>query len=265
MNKIMMIVALVVPGGLIGGSALMDRFLDGIASIDVLPEEDPVPTTLLADYPGIVLFEGVENDADFVRLLEATATNLAYSATIVTNEDAELRLSTAMMLLGQYSLTNSLPVFEAIVTNGLAVDVVPDAAFYLGEANGIMSGPLRGWLENAWSTLPFERRAKAYAGVFRGLNSRISTSVETNRVVSIALTCLGRHVAWKESDCEVCYLWPAYATSSNRYVAAQLAREANPPCASSNYLARVIAGLEALPPGTMQMLSTNHLGQAWQE
>ena len=253
MNKIMMIVALVVPGGLIGGSTLMDRFLDGIASVDVLPEEDPVPTTLLADYPGIVLFEGVENDADFVRLLEGTATNLAYSATIVTNEDAELRLSTAMMLLGQYSLTNSLPVFEAIVTNGLAVDVVPEAAFYLGEANGIMSGPLRGWLANA------------YEGVFRGLNSRIATSVETNRVVSIALTCLGRHVAWKESDCEVCYLWPAYATSSNRYVAAQLAREANPPCASSNYLARVIAELEALPPGTMQMLSTNHLGQAWQE
>ena len=27
----------------------------------------------------------------------------------------------------------------------------------------------------------------------------------------------------------------------------------------------VIAGLEALPPGTMQLLSTNHLGQAWQE
>ena len=124
---------------------------------------------------------------------------------------------------------------------------------------------MRGWLENAWSTLPFERRANAYEGVFRGLNSRISTSVETNRVVSIALTCLGRHVAWKESDCEVCYLWSAYATSSNRYVAAQRARAADPPCVSSNYLARVIAELEALPPGTMQMLPTNHLGQAWQE
>ena len=265
MEKIMLMVALTMLACSIYGSPLMDRFLDGIASVDVLPEVDPVPTTLLADYPGIALFDGVESDADFVRLLEVTTTNLAYSATTVTNQDAELRLSTAMMLLGQYSLTNSLPVFAAVVTNGLAVDVVPEAAFYLGEANGIMSGPVRSWLEDEWPALAFERRANAYEGVFRGLNSRIASPVETNRVVSIALTCLGRHVAWKESDCEVCFLWPAYATSSNRYVAAQLAREANPPCASSNYLARVIAGLEALPPGTMQMLSTNHLGQAWQE
>ena len=253
MKKIMLMVALTMLACSIYGSPLMDRFLDGIASVDVLPEVDPVPTTLLADYPGIALFDGVESDADFVRLLEVTTTNLAYSATTVTNQDAELRLSTAMMLLGQYSLTNSLPVFAAVVTNGLAVDVVPEAAFYLGEANGIMSGPVRSWLEDEWPALAFERRA------------RIASPVETNRVVSIALTCLGRHVAWKESDCEVCFLWPAYATSSNRYVAAQLAREADPPCASSNYLARVIAGLEALPPGTMQMLSTNHLGQAWQE
>ena len=56
-----------------------------------------------------------------------------------------------------------------------------------------------------------------------------------------------------------------YARHEVCYVAAQLARQADPPCASSNYLARVIAELEALPPGTMQMLPTNHLGQAWQE
>ena len=56
-----------------------------------------------------------------------------------------------------------------------------------------------------------------------------------------------------------------YARHEVCYVAAQRARAADPPCVSSNYLARVIAGLEALPPGTMQMLPTNHLGQAWQE
>ena len=265
MLRIHISVLLIVCTWKIMAGAPLDRALDSLSDEDVLPLEDPVWTTITADYPGFAPLLNVSNDAAVLCCIREAVTNYARSATVTTNETEKMRLSCGMLLLERYDLTNSLSVFEEIVTNGLAVDVVPEAAFYLGEANGIMSGPVRGWLENAWSTLPFERRAKAYAGVFRGLNSRISTSVETNRVVSIALTCLGRHVAWKESDCEVCYLWPAYATSSNRYVAAQLARAADPPCASSNYLARVIAELEALPPGTMQMLPTNHLGQAWQE
>ena len=66
MKQILSMVALAMLACSIYSSPLMDRFLDGIASVDVLPEVDPVPTTLLADYPGIALFDGVENEAGSV-------------------------------------------------------------------------------------------------------------------------------------------------------------------------------------------------------
>ena len=104
-----------------------------------------------------------------------------------------------------------------------------------------------------------------YDGMFRGLNARYVKAGMTNKVLSVALGCLNEMGAWKQADFETRFLWPEYATSSNRYLAAQRALQIVPPPASSNYLNRVIAELEALPPGTMHLLSTNHLGTAWSE
>ncbi len=102
-------------------------------------------------------------------------------------------------------------------------------------------------------------------GMFMAFKETRTSHAVTNRIVSLGMKALPRGETFGWFDDRMCEWWPAYATSSNRYLAAQLARQADPPCVSSNYLNRVIAELEALPPGTMQMLSTNHLGQAWQE
>ena len=103
-------------------------------------------------------------------------------------------------------------------------------------------------------------------GIVRAFEINGGSGVETNRMALLGLSMLSSQIScWHLVDKDVCVWWPDYATSSNRYVAAQRALQTVPPPASSNYLNRVIAELEALPPGTMRMLSTNHLGQAWQE
>lgn len=244
---------------------LMDRFLDGVSSEDVLTEEEPVLTNLVNDYPGIVRFWGITNDVDFVPLLEAKVSSLANSGVTATNADERMRLSTAMLLLSEYNLTNSLPLFSMVVTNGTDESMVEEAAVYVGYGLGASPDLVRFLGSNGFVGMADSRVGAAQSGVFRGINYGKGDALATNRTISIALNCLKDSRTWRSGDCELTYVWPAYATSSNRYVAAQLALRADPLPASSNYLDRVIAELEALPPGTMQMLSTNHLGQAWQE
>ena len=263
-------VALTMIGCLIAAHAeyaedALDRFLDGIASEDVLPEQDYEPTTPIADYPGIVRCLGVTNDASFIRLIEDKVINLANEKSTVTNADARLRLSAAMLLLHDYSLTNSLPVFMAVVTNTTSESVVEEAAVNIGVGCGPSVELVRFLRADDCARMQDGLLAKAYAGVFRGLNCGNGDEVATNRTISIALRCLGDGRLWFPADVELTYIWGPYSVSSNRYLAALSVRDREHNASLVNYLNRVIAELEALPPGTMQLLPTNHLGTAWSE
>ena len=243
----------------------LDRAFDSIFNIDVLPEDDPVWTTITGDYPGFAPLLNVSGDAAVMGRVTEAASNYAFSASIATNRLDKARLSVAVLLMSRYDITNSAPLFASIVARGNCEEIVSEAAFSYAAGQGVSAPTMKNSLVEDWATLESGRRAKAYEGAFRGLNSIVGSSVDTNRVVFIAMKCIEKNIAWRQGDSELCYLWPDYATSSNRYVAAQRALQTIPPPASSNYLNRVIAELEALPPGTMRMLSTNHLGQAWQE
>ena len=80
----------------------------------------------------------------------------------------------------------------------------------------------------------------------------------TNRAVRFFLD-LADCGQWEtvRADAALCRLFPGYSTSSNRYVHVETRLPTATSQNMSNYLYQVESELLALPPGTMQMLSTN--------
>ena len=206
---------------------------------------------------------GVESNQLF-DILREYAVTVAATDGLITNRTEVLRLRRVLNILNDYDGFNSTDTFLRCATNCCDISV----AYSSFRQYALNAGVDRAMdvLNTGIQGVPQERTLCIQGGAASAFDDHGGSTTQTNRMISLEMrNVLQLQNRWSESDGYICRWWPAYATSSNRYVAAQLAREANPPCASSNYLARVIAELEALPPGTMQMLSTNHLGQAWQE
>ena len=233
---------------------LMDRFLDGIASEDVLSDEEPVYATIGVDYPGIRHHFAVSNDTVFLNLLRDRVVGSSADASTITNADEKLRLSVGMMLLYRYDLTNSLPSYANIVTNGVCVDMVSECAFYLGYGLGVSTNLLDFLKSDGFSMMEVCRVEEFYDGMFRGLNARYVKAGMTNKVLSVALGCLNEMGAWKQADFETRFLWPEYATSSNRYLAAQRALQIVPPPASSNRKISPTKRRLTVPPVAMRLV-----------
>ena len=181
-----------------------------------------------------------------------------------TNRLEVVRVRRALNMLKDYDGVNSAETFLQCATNCGNASVAYSAFRQYALSGGIDAAI--GVLAQESGVGSPETAVFVQGGASSAFDDIGGTSTQTNKMISLEM----RHILfcrrrWSESDGYVCRWWPDYATSSNRYVAAQRALQAIPPPASSNYLNRVIAELEALPPGTMRMLSTNHLGQAWQE
>lgn len=242
----------------------LSEFLIGMAADDISDENEFVPTTVENDC-SVYLAEHGMTASQLVASVSTLVREMTTDTAVSTNSFVYRVYSCGLAFLSDYAGTDASQIFAYTMTNCVAEEIVDLASYCYCKKNmevncgaGIYSSP------EFWN-IPTPRRARAVDGLCWALDSHGGSAAVTNRILGMTMRLLPKGESFGHFDRRLIAWWPAYATSSNRYVAAQLAREANPPCASSNYLARVIAGLEALPPGTMQMLSTNHLGQAWQE
>ena len=165
----------------------------------------------------------------------------------------------AVGAVGRHCGTNALPTLEYAFANSVGANA-------LDEALAIVR--LRGTGHDAFSCYRRLFDASNQPGKDRAGDLAIAVSkcvCETNQSAAVTNRAVGffLEAAWSSIGCEVvadqtlCELWGPYATSSNRYVniGAGIGRVANN--AVSGYLLEAKASLEALPPGTMQMLSTN--------
>ena len=238
---------------------------DTVASCDVPCEGCPTNSP----FAQLLLSASAELNLTGPQLLSelgSYSTNLATSVAAESDDDDNLRRFSAVLSVledtGREIIKEKYRDLIVNCSNSSVVGMVSCAFAKASEFDSHVWDLVRCQIPN----LTESNRVSALQGVFAAFDAIPLGLQMTNRIVSVALDSMSeRWGFWGPLDEEACRHWPAYATSSNRYVAAQLARAADPPCASSNYLNRVIAELEALPLGTMQMLSTNHLGQAWQE
>ena len=237
----------------------VSNLLHAVARLDVIPSGADLSVEALC---GPTIDELGGNTNLFFDLVRECCTNLC-GRLDVTNRNESVRCRVALNILRDYDAFGSKSTFAYCATNCQDTTLAFAAAFCYSEC---ASGAERHCLYRDIANMPLEIRAEISKGIFRAFSLNGGSGVETNQMALLGLKVISDHLpCWRQADKCISTWWPAYATSSNRYVAAQLARQADPPCASSNYLARVIAELEALPPGTMQMLPTNHLGQAWGE
>ena len=245
-------------------SERLSEFLIGMTSGDISDNEEFVPSTLENDCSAFLL----ESDITASQLVSSVAQlvrDMAVDSAIRTNYYKGRVFSCGLSFLGDYGSRESYDDLAYVITNCVSGGPVDLASYYYCRKNieencalGVYDTP-RFW------ALSRTQRDAAVNGLCWAFDARSSSSTVTNRVLALGMKLLPAGESFGHFDSRLTSWWPAYATSSNRYVSAQRALQADPPCASSNYLARVIAELEALPPGTMQMLSTNHLGQAWGE
>ena len=197
--------------------------------------------------------------------LMAVVTNVGVQASLATNENEFAYFSGAAWILDRYGNGRDyVQSLSYVMTNSPVSEVVLLSGYYYARAD--LGSCIRLCESGGLSGMPDGLRERAYAGVYNGFNSKESSETRTNEMICVAMSALPSvRMGWGQTDREICRWWPDYATSSNRYLAAQRALQIVPPPASSNYLNRVIAELEALPPGTMHLLPTNHLGTAWSE
>ena len=262
MKFVFLLIACSLPACVCQGSsncAPIRDLLRAVGRLDVIPSGADFSVETLC---GPTIDELGGNTNLFFDLVRAYCTNLC-GRIGVTNRDELAQCRAALNILRDYDAIRSKPTFVYCATNCQDVSLVFASALCYSEC---ASSTERHSLYREIADMPLEVRTEITRGIIRAFSLNGGSGVETNQMTLLGLNVISDQLScWRQTDKCISVWWPAYATSSNRYVAAQLAREANPPCVSSNYLARVIAGLEALPPGTMQMLSTNHLGQAWQE
>ena len=240
----------------------VEALVDALSHLDVLPAG--VTEVGLSEVIGHCAEElGCETN-QFVDAVRTYCTNICVRGNMSNRLD-RARFKGTLMLLDEFAQGDSLETFAFCVTN----NADPTLAGYsmLAYAKACDVDGALAFHERAGEALSAEIKKDAVCkGVLSAFVLNGGDVQATNAMVRFGLSALSsRSGCWGALDEHLCDWWPDYATSSNRYVAAQRALQTVPPPASSNYLNRVIAELEALPPGTMRMLSTNHLGQAWQE
>ena len=238
------------------------------ALVDAFSHFDLMPTGMsevhVSDVMGPCVDElGCETN-QFMSVLRSYCTNVCVRGDMASRTD-RARFKGALELLDAYSPEDSIETFAFCATNNGDAALVRFATLAYAKPCGV-DARIAFYDSPGVADLSDKLRDSVCKGIVSAFDLNGGDGVSTNKMACFAIRMLSAQIGcWGGLDESLCAWWPAYATSSNRYVAAQRALQADPPRASSNYLARVIAELEALPPGTMQMLSTNHLGQAWGE
>ena len=261
-KKTLLVLALIVVLPACAENDCVVRLLDALSHVDLLP--DGVRNASIADICGPAIDELGCGTNQFLEFVGSYCTNLCVTGDM-EDRATRTRFKEAIALLDDYAPASSASAFAFCATNCPVPSVIKYCSLAFAKSAGVDEAVALYGRDNV-SQLSQPLRVALCEGVSVAFEVTGGSSSSTNRMVLFGLNVLSeRNNYWGQMDETLCCWWPAYATSSNRYVAAQLARQADPPCASSNYLARVIAKLEALPTGTMQMLPTNHLGQAWGE
>ncbi len=170
----------------------------------------------------------------------------------------------AVEALARHCVTNALPALEYAFLNSVRQGVA-DEAFAIVDLSGTGHDAF-----GRYGRLLTEAAGSGSSKVGY-LSLAVSHSVcdkqcpvqVTNRVVRFFLDvasvgCGGEIVA----DKTLCAFWGGYASSSNRYCHVMSNLAACESQMKTNYLHSVKLQLESLPPGTMQMLSTNQFYNA---
>ena len=242
----------------------IEELLLALSSEDVSDEGEFVPTTVENDYSAFLAEKHMTGNQLLNRvgdIVKAAASNVSTA----TNHFKRRIVSCGLNFLNDYGGTNAYSVYTFVITNAVPEVAVDLASFYSCtkdvEANCASSVYQA---QDFWN-MSMSQRAPAVLGLTMAFDAKRPSQAVTNRMLAVGMKALPRGESFGQFDSRVVDWWPDYATSSNRYLAAQRALQVVPPPASSNYLNRVIAELEALPPGTMHLLPTNHLGTAWSE
>ena len=263
-NHWLFILAVLITLGLFGVEReQVERFLDGMG-LGVCVYRPGIDRLRFCDVAGDVLAEwGVESN-QFISALNEYALRISNEVGDGSNRQDVVRLRRVLNILNDYDGSNSSETFAFCATNSNDASVAYSAArqYSVNTAADSAISLLTASVHHVSSGM----LNYIQGGVSSAFDDLGGTVVQTNKLISLEMNYIAQNKKrWGESDGYICRWWPDYATSSNRYLAAQRALQVVPPPASSNYLNRVIAELEALPPGTMQLLPTNHLGTAWSE
>ena len=239
----------------------IDKLLLSLSHMDIVPPDANLSVEAIC---GSSIDEMSVTTNRFFDVVREYCTNLC-SRAAATNEQQATKCKGALNLLRDYDPLRSNDTFAFCATNSTDATISFVAALSYAEHAGLDQAAelLRSSQENHAQQM---NHAAIGRGIIRSFERHGGSAAETNKAVLIVLDAMDKaYGRWHIFDKSACRWWPDYATSSNRYLAAQRALQVVPPPASSNYLNRVIAELEALPPGTMHLLPTNHLGTAWSE
>ena len=242
----------------------VESALDSFSRMDIIPADSECMSTIELCGP-IITTKFAGNTNLFVSQVQEYCTNLCSGCEISSGVE-RARAKTCLEILREHGGLLSRLSFAFCATNCTDIDICDIAAYNYAEMVGPVDELVNFFRSDDVQALPLDRLNAISESVLFAFEANGGTSLETNRMISIALEIVaGNRHSWNTADHMVSKWWPDYVTSSNRYLAAVSARNAIPTPTSTNYLNRVISELEALPPGTMQMLSTNHLGAAWNE
>ena len=235
---------------------IFDTIVEASVNCDAVPR-DGFSASVSNSFAWALEKMGVD-ERGFLDRLGAYATNRCLSAATYTNEDSLVQLGCALYLLSEFGAPDDLWVQWLVVTNSISDQEVSNASYHYVMGTGLSEETVDLYLGSGINSLPESRRTQALDGMWSSFYHLPQSQTLSNRVVGVCLELLRRGCfLGARTDGALCRFWPEYGNSSNRYlnVCAALEREADVP--ASNYFHCAKASLEALPPGTMQLLSTN--------
>ena len=176
-----------------------------------------------------------------------------------TNRSNRASYRGAVGAVGRHCGMSALPTLEYAFVNSVGVNAI-DEALEIVRLRGTSHDAFARYAQLvSESDRPgLDRAGDLALAVSKCVCDATLPAVVTNRAVGFFLD-----IAGSVNGCEIvadqtlCSLWQAYTTSSNRYihVVDGIGRVSN--SAVSNCLLNVKSSMEALPPGSMQMLPTN--------
>ncbi len=265
MRLLIMSIALALPVAAVHGRTDREVIADicmTMHSCDLPPEEGCAFPTNLSQLCGNEMQELGVDEPGFRFKVATLLTNIVTTVDVATNVECAAIASGAIFLLSEYGDVGSAGILAYVMTNSLSVSVAGEASLRFARRT-LPSGGLDVYLSPVVAASPPSLKSELYGGLYAGFNAVGGNEALTNRMIGVALAVMNeKWGCWSLSDRNVCRWWPAYSSSSNRYLAVESAIHANSPAISMSHLHNIKGQLEALPAGTMTLLPTNQYSSA---
>ncbi len=224
-------------------------------SIDVFPDGYTAPT--FADWYGGVMRESGCSTNEILSALAYVGTNCCADANSHTNSTDSSIMGAAICHLGRFDLAHDhVGAIYFAVTNNAGSHLYEETCA-LVDVLGMGHDAFLSY-DGLLRRMPLDRACDITGAVGATVKHGSYPACVTNRTICLFIGALAlRKCSPAYADMALCDLWQGYGTSSNRLINLNDGIGQSMPDFILSYLNEKKNELLALPPGTMQMLSTN--------